>query len=108
MARLPRVVIAEVAHHVTQRGNRQQCFLSTNSERMIYFDLLRHASHLHSLTILGHCLMLNHVHLLAVPRQADALALTLKATQGRCFAGRGGGDPGATRVTAGLYSKSPH
>ena len=83
MARLPRVVIAEVAHHVTQRGNGRQCLLATDSERMVYLDLLRHASHLHSLIILGYCLMSNHVHLVAVPHQADALALALKATHGR-------------------------
>jgi putative transposase len=31
----------------------------------------------------AYCLMSNHVHLLAVPRQADALAKTLKHTHGR-------------------------
>jgi len=43
MARLPRVVIADVAHHVTQRGNGRQFILATDSERSVYMDLLRQA-----------------------------------------------------------------
>jgi putative transposase len=43
MARLARVVAAGVAHHVTQRGNARQFLLATDSERMIYLDLLRQA-----------------------------------------------------------------
>ena len=77
------MVIAEVAHHVTQRGNGRQFLLATDSERLVYLDLLRQAVHLHSITILGYCLMSNHVHLVAIPHEADALALALKATHGR-------------------------
>jgi hypothetical protein len=33
MARLPRVVVADVAHHVTQRGNARQFLLATDCER---------------------------------------------------------------------------
>lgn len=43
MARVARVAIADVAHHVTQRGNARQFVLATDSERMVYLDLLRHA-----------------------------------------------------------------
>jgi putative transposase len=41
MARLPRVVVADVAHHVTQRGNARQFLLATDSERMVYLKLTR-------------------------------------------------------------------
>ena len=44
MARLPRVVVADVAHHVTQRGNARQFLLSTDSERMVYLKLTRQAA----------------------------------------------------------------
>ena len=33
MARLPRVVVADVAHHVTQRGNARQFLLASDCER---------------------------------------------------------------------------
>ncbi|PYT51045.1 MAG: hypothetical protein DMG44_03890 [Acidobacteria bacterium] len=35
------------------------------------------------MSLLGYCLMSNHVHLLAVPRKPEALALSLKHTHGR-------------------------
>jgi putative transposase len=73
MARLPRVVVVDVPHHVTQRGNA----------RSAYSDLLRKYSQLHSLSLLGWCLMSNHVHLIAVPRSEEALAQTLKQAHGR-------------------------
>ena len=41
MARLARVVAVDVAHHVTQRGNRREYILSSDSERVVYLDVLR-------------------------------------------------------------------
>jgi hypothetical protein len=35
MAGLPRVVIVDVAHHVTQRGNGRQFILATDAERRV-------------------------------------------------------------------------
>ena len=65
MARLPRVVVADVAHHVTQRGNARQVILESDSDRTTYLALLRQYSDLHRLSLLGYCLMSNHVHLIA-------------------------------------------
>ena len=36
VVRLPRVVVVDVAHHVTQRGNGGQFILATDCERMVY------------------------------------------------------------------------
>jgi putative transposase len=83
MARFARVVVAEVAHHVTQRGNARQVILSSDRDRATYLELLRHYSELHALALLGYCLMSNHVHLIAVPRACEALAQTLKHAHGR-------------------------
>src|SRR5579872_4679274 len=83
MARLPRVVVVDVAHHVTQRGNARQVILATDADRATYLALLRQYSELHHLSLLGYCLMSNHVHLIAVPRTAEALAQTLKHAHGR-------------------------
>ena len=63
MPRLARVVIADVAHHVTQRGNGRQFLLATDTERLVYMDMLRQAVRVHGLLVLGYCLMSNHVHL---------------------------------------------
>jgi putative transposase len=45
--------------------------------------LLREYSQLYGLTLLGYCLMSNHVHLIAVPHGANALAQSLKQAHGR-------------------------
>ncbi len=83
MARLPRVVITDVAHHVTQRGNARQVILADDADRIAYVELLRQYSELYRLSLLGYCLMSNHVHLIAVPHTPEALGQTLKQTHGR-------------------------
>jgi len=83
MARLARVVAVDIAHHVTQRGNARQFILASDTERMVYLDLLRQAVQLHPFTLVGYCLMSNHVHLVVIPRKAEALATALKQAHGR-------------------------
>ncbi|MGC1617555.1 MAG: transposase [Candidatus Acidiferrum sp.] len=83
MARLSRIVVVNVPHHVTQRGNARQFILADDRERLVYLDLLRNYAEHHELSLLGYCLMSNHVHIVAVPRKPDALALALKQTHGR-------------------------
>jgi putative transposase len=83
MARLQRVVVVDVPHHVTQRGNARQVILSSPADRATYLELLREYAQLHSLSLLGYCLMSNHVHLIAIPHTADALSQSLKQAHGR-------------------------
>lgn len=83
MARLARIAVVNVPHHVTQRGNARQFILASDPERAVYLDLLAKYVQLHELLLLGYCLMSNHVHLVIVPREADALAQALKQTHGR-------------------------
>ena len=74
MARLPRVVVVGVPHQVTQRGNARQVILASDSERTTYLALLRQYSDLHRLSLLGYCLLSNHVHLIVVPHSANSLS----------------------------------
>jgi putative transposase len=83
MARLARIAVVNIPHHVTQRGNARKFILATDAERLVYLDLLRKYVQMHELLLLGYCLMSNHVHLVIVPREADALAQALKQTHGR-------------------------
>ena len=83
MPRLARIAVVNVAHHVTQRGNARQFILANDDERKVYLSLLRKYVELCDLSLLGYCLMSNHVHLLVVPRGSDSLALALKQTHGR-------------------------
>lgn len=83
MARLARVVAVDVAHHVTQRGNARQFILASDAERTVYLDLLRQSLQDHPLSLIGYCLMSNHVHLVVIPRREEALAKALKDAHGR-------------------------
>jgi putative transposase len=83
MSRQPRVVVVDVAHHVTQRGNGRQFILANDAERLVYLDLLRQGLRGQELSVVGYCLMSNHVHLVVIPRRAEALAETFKQVHGR-------------------------
>lgn len=80
MARLARVVVPGVAHHVTQRGNRHQDVFLQEGDRQMYLRLLKERAAKHKLRVVGYCLMTNHVHLIVVPEQADSLAKALGRT----------------------------
>jgi putative transposase len=83
MARFPRVVVVDVPHHVTQRGNARQVILGCDADRLTYLALLREHARLCGLSLLGYCLMSNHVHLIAVPHSQTALAQSLRQAHGR-------------------------
>ncbi len=80
MPRVARIVIENVPHHITQRGNNHQDVFFTDDDRRTYLSILKEKSELYGVTILGYCLMTNHVHIVAVPRSADALARAIGRT----------------------------
>lgn len=82
MPRMARVVAEGVPHHVTQRGaNRQDVFL-LSEDRRYYLETLRTKCRDHGVSLLGYCLITNHVHLIAVPERSAALAVALGRTHG--------------------------
>ena len=74
MPRIARIVIADVAHHVVQRGNNRQDVFFVDDDYRAYLRILRDQSRAYQLDVLAYCLMTNHVQLVAVPRQSDSLA----------------------------------
>ena len=82
MGRIARVVVADCWHHVTQRGNLGQPVFFDDDDRTMYLNLLRAQCRRTGLQIAGYCLMTNHVHLIAVPPDALALAAALGRTHG--------------------------
>jgi putative transposase len=77
MARLARIVIPGVPHHVTQRGNRRQPVFFSDADRTLYLRLLAEGCAGAGVRCLAWCLMDNHVHLILVPAQADGLRAAL-------------------------------
>ena len=67
MARLSRIVIPEVAHHVTQRGNRRLPIFFSDDDRRAYLAELAAGLAASCTRCLAWCLMDNHIHLILVP-----------------------------------------
>lgn len=77
MARLARIVIPQVAHHVTQRGNRRLPIFFSDEDRRAYLAELSAGCAASGTRCLAWCLMDNHVHLILVPETADGLRAAL-------------------------------
>ena len=77
MTRLRRVVAVNVPHHLTQRGNARQYILNRDEDRAVYLKLLRENIEAYNVSLLGYCLMSNHVHLIAVPVECSQGAAAL-------------------------------
>jgi putative transposase len=107
MARLARVVAVDVPHHVTQRGNARRFILESDSDKLVYLELLRQYCTLYELSLLGYCLMSNHVHLVVIPGKIDSLWLTLKNTHGRYAAYWNAGHSSSGHVWQGRYYSCP-
>ena len=73
MARLARLVIPGLPHHVTQRGNRRQQTFFNDGDYAAYLELMSEWCREEGVEIWAHCLMPNHVHLIAVPKAEDGL-----------------------------------
>ena len=73
MARAARIVIGDSPHHLTQRGNNRQDVFFVDDDRTAYLRSFAEQCRRHGLRVLGYCLMTNHVHLIPVPRQPEAL-----------------------------------
>ena len=74
MARMARVVIPNIPHHIIQRGNRSQKVFFSNQDKEFYLNLLHKHAKEARLSFWAYCLMDNHVHLIAVPEREDSLA----------------------------------
>jgi putative transposase len=67
MARLARIVIPGLPHHVTQLGNRRQAIFFQDEDHEIYLDLLAEQTRKAEVAVWAYCLMPNHVHLILKP-----------------------------------------
>jgi putative transposase len=74
MARIARIVVPGLPHHVVQRGVRSLDIFKTDGDRREYLDLLRASGERFGLEFWAWCLMSNHVHCLVVPKNEDSLS----------------------------------
>jgi putative transposase len=77
MARLARLVIPGLPHHVTQRGNGRARTFFGDGDYALYRDLLAESCQAAGVDIWAWVLMPNHVHLILAPQDADGLRRAL-------------------------------
>lgn len=87
MARLPRAVFPGHPHHVTQRGNGRAATFFEDGDYALYLRLLAEHCGAAGVEVWAYVLMPNHVRLILVPHDADALRGALSAVHRR-YAGR--------------------
>jgi len=86
MARLARVVLPHIPHHVTQRGNGRAQTFFCDEDYQLYRDLLVEHCRGSGVSVWGWCLMPNHVHLVLTPEDPDGLRRALSRVH-RIYAG---------------------
>jgi putative transposase len=74
MARLSRITVPDLPHHITQRGNRRQAVFLEEGDYALYRDLLAERCRANGVRCLAYCLMPNHVHLILVPSTIEGLS----------------------------------
>ena len=79
MARLPRLTVPGLPHHVIQRGNNRQQIFLTHADYQFFLELLQDHATQFGVTIHAYVLMPNHVHLLATPATKEALPNMMQA-----------------------------
>jgi putative transposase len=80
MPRFARIVIPDIPHHITQRGNNKQEVFFVDDDRIAYLRFLKEQAEKFGMIINGFCLMTNHLHIIATPRRKDALAKAMGKT----------------------------
>jgi putative transposase len=86
MARLARVVVPGVPHHVTQRGNGRAKTFFGDEDYALYRDLLAAHCLAAEVEVWAWCLMPNHLHLILTPSDPDGLRRALSRVH-RIYAG---------------------
>jgi putative transposase len=77
MARLARIVVPDIPHHVAQHGNRGQPVFFGEADYRLYLDLLAEQAKKAGVGVWAWCLMPSHVHLMLLPTTAESLRAAL-------------------------------
>lgn len=83
MARQARIVIPDLSYHITQRGNYRQDVFDRDCDYKQYCRWINEYAKENNVAILAYCLMVNHVHFVVIPKQAEDLACLFKTVHMR-------------------------
>ncbi len=79
MARKPRFNLVDIPQHVIQRGDKRQAIFSSDQDYRNYLVFLSEAARKYGCAIHAYVLMVNHIHLLATPRQPQGIPLMMQS-----------------------------
>ena len=74
MPRQSRIVIPNIPHHITQRGNYGHDIFNSDEDYKIYLDWFKEYTDKYKLDVLAYCLMSNHIHFIVVPKRKESLS----------------------------------
>jgi putative transposase len=74
MARISRIIAVGHPHHLTQRGVRSMAIFQNDADRRCYLQHVKEETERFGVEILSWCLMTNHVHFIAVPKEEASFA----------------------------------
>ena len=83
MPRQSRIVIPQMPHHVTQRGNYRMDVFDESKNYRKYCELINEYTDDHGCEIVAYCLMTNHVHFIVIPKKEQSLAKIFNAVHMR-------------------------
>ena len=87
MARLARLTLPGITHHVILRGNNRQAIFADAFDRELFLSLLAENARREQVQVHAYVLLDDHLHLLATPMLADALPKMMQAV-GRSYVRR--------------------
>ncbi len=74
MPRKPRFYVPGLPVHIVQRGNNREKIFFDDADYPVYLDCLKEAAERYECKIHAYVLMTNHVHILATPKDRDAIS----------------------------------
>ena len=80
---MARLVVPDLLHHVTQRGNRRMAVFASDEDYALTLDLLAERCRKARVEVWSYCLMLNHVHLILTASTPLGLGAALGETHRR-------------------------
>ena len=80
MARIARIVAPGYPHLITQISNIGKNVFPDDESRQMYLNLLHEFSAEHKLDIYAYALLEDSVHIVAVPKSAESLAMSMRRT----------------------------
>lgn len=79
MARLPRLLLPDLPHHLVQRGHNSQPIVVDDQDRQCWRELLRDATVTHHVSLHAWSLLDTEFHLVATPSSAQGLSRMMQS-----------------------------